>query len=114
MKKTALLIACAGLIVGGMGLAAPAPADAGFNLSIGTGNYGFNSGYGYNRGYNRGYNNYNNYNRTAYLGNNWNHGYVPNRIGYGCQPAVIAPRVNYRNVAPVYRGSHFGNRGFRH
>ncbi len=116
MKKTALLAACAALVVGGMELTAPKAANAGIRVSFGTG-YGYNRGYsnfGYNRGYsnygyNRGFSNYG-YNRgfSNYGYNNYNRGH------YDYHPPAIVPHGNHYHVIPghydYHRGSHYGHR----
>lgn len=118
MKKTALFIACAGLIVGGMTLAAPKSADAGIRISFGSRSGGF----GYS---NRGYSNYSkrgfhNYNRGF---NNFNRGGIYGNRGYGnygrnpsfgrdrCRPPVILPHRNHFRGNP---GHHRGGHGHHH
>ncbi len=78
MKKTALFVACAGLMIGGIALAAPQPATAGVNVSFGGRGYlgaGY-SGYGYgNPGYG--------YGNPGYGYGNPGYGYGTPGIGYG-------------------------------
>ena len=114
MRKTALLIACAGLIVG-IGMAAPKPAEAGVNISfgIGRGHYGGYGGYGYNRGYSsRGFGyNHGYYNRSFYGG-----GFGRSHYGgghYHYNPPVVVPHGNHYHVIPgdrdFHRGGHYGH-----
>jgi hypothetical protein len=127
MKKTALLIACAGLVIGGIGMAAPNSANAGIRVSFGTGSYGSNRSYGYNQGYgnfNQGYNNFNrgygynqgfnNYNR----GNSWSGGYGQPRYiqpgHYDYHPTTIVPHGNHFDVIPGHYDYHQGGHGHGH
>ena len=115
MKKTALLIACAGLMIAGIGLAAPKSADAGIRVSIGSG-YG---GYGFNRGY--GYSNYGHYGHGhgGFYTNSWygrpSYGsyYGGSHFGrghYHYNPPVVVPHGNHYHVIPgdvdYHRGGH--------
>ena len=116
MKKTALLIACAGLMLGAIELSAPQSASAGLNISFGsgiyTGGYGYNSGVpGYGYGLNRGFGNFN-YNRGygyGGYGNGYGNNCYRGSVGRGLYnyPAPIVPYGNYRNVVPGrYYGHH--------
>lgn len=116
MKKTALFIACAGLIVGGMTLAAPKSADAGIRFSIGTrsGGFGYSNysrrGYNYNRGYNNfnrggiyGHRGYGNYGRSRSFG----------RGHYDYHPPSLRRHGNHLDIVPghydYHRGGHHGH-----
>ena len=119
MKKTALFIACAGLIVG-LSLADPKPASAGIRISFGSGGYG---GYGYsNRGYsNYGYSNFNRgysspFNRGLNYGGSFNRGFGHGHYGrghYDYHPPALVPHGNHFHVIPghydYHRGGHHGH-----
>jgi len=115
MKKTALLIACAGLIVGGISLANPKSADAGIRFSIGSRSGGF----GYSNYSRRGYNynrSYNNFNRGGIYGNRGygNYGRRPS-FGRGrCSPPTILPYPNPFRGNRGHSGHHRGGHGHHH
>jgi hypothetical protein len=119
MRKTALFIACLGLIVG-FGLASPQSADAGIRVSFGSG-YGCNSGYGY--GYNRGYSSYGlGYNRGyssyglggGYYGGSLYRGSYYNRGHYDYHPTTVVPHGNHLHVIPGHYDYHYGSHGYHH
>jgi hypothetical protein len=120
MKKTALLMACAALMVGGMSLAAPQTASAGIGVSFGnrwSGNGYSNRGYGnhgyqsnrYDRGYDRGYNRSNGYG----YGNGWS-GYGNRGGHYDYHPQTIVPHGNHYDVVPGHYDFHRGGHGHNH
>lgn len=116
MKKTALLIACAGLLIAGLSLAAPQNASAGIGISFGSrGNGHWNSNhyghdnYGYrSRGYDRGYNGYGGYG----FGNSWSG--RSNRGHYDYHPTTIVPHGNHFHVQPGHYDFHRGGHGYNH
>ena len=129
MKKTALLIACAGLMIAGIGLAAPKPAAAGINISFGLRGYGYgNPGYGYgnpgygsaapgygygNPGYGYGLNGgFNNFSPGWGHGRNCCCGDCCGRGRSNSYPPVVVPRGPRLNTIPgLYNGYNNGYNG---
>ena len=111
MKKTALLIACAGLVIGGIGLAAPETASAGIRFSFGShsghrdyrgGGYSSHRNYDYGR-------NYGHYGH----GSQWS-GRSYNRGHYDYHPTTITPHGNHFHVTPGHYDYHRGGHGYNH
>jgi hypothetical protein len=114
MKKTALLIACAGLIIGGIGLAAPEKADAGIRISFGSGHYGHGHGHyrGYGNYYGGGFYSNSFYSRPSY-GGYYGGGYYGgghyNYPHYDYHPTTIVPHGNHYHVIPGHYHYHYGH-----
>lgn len=121
MKKTALLIACAGLIIGGIGLAAPQSADAGIRVTFGSGHYGHGHyghghygrshyghyGYGGGYGYRGGFYSNSFYGRPSYGGfYGGGHYDYPH---YDYHPTTIVPHGNHYHVIPGHYDFHYGH-----
>ncbi len=121
MKKTALLIACAGLVIGGIGLAAPNSADAGIRFSFGSGHYGHghyghghygHGHYGGYGGYGGGYYNNSFYSRPSYnsfYGGGYYGGGHYNYPHYDYHPTTVVPHGNHYHVIPGHYDFHYGH-----
>ena len=116
MKKTALLIACAGLIVGGMSLAAPEKASAGIRVSFGKsygGGYGFNRGYS-NFGYrNFGYSNFG-YRNYGYRNFGWGGGRGRGHYDHCDYGPRLVPHGNHFHIVPGRPRIPFGGHAGHH